>query len=52
MRHECVGLTVGGMPYPLREELPGCWYHVGTRGNNRRAIYTDAASRRLFLLRM
>jgi putative transposase len=40
------------MPYPLREELPGCWYHVGTRGNNRRAIYTDAASRKVFLLRL
>jgi putative transposase len=40
------------MGYPLREELPGCLYHVGTRGNNRRDIYTDDASRMLFLLRL
>jgi putative transposase len=52
MRHEHVSSTVGGMPYPLRDELAGCWYHVGTRGNNRRDIYTDASSRLLFLLRL
>ena len=52
MRHQRVGRTVGRVPYPLREEIPGCWYHVGTRGNNRRVIYTDATSRRLFLLRL
>jgi REP-associated tyrosine transposase len=38
--------------YPIREEVPGCWYHVGTRGNNRRAVFTSDASRRLFLIRL
>jgi REP element-mobilizing transposase RayT len=36
--------------YPLREEIEGAYYHVGTRGNNRRDIYTDLTSRLLFLL--
>jgi putative transposase len=35
--------------YPLREERPGAIYHVGTRGNNRRATYTDDATRVVFL---
>ena len=38
--------------YPIREEIPWCWYHVGTRGNNRRQIFTSDASRRLFLIRL
>ena len=44
--------TVDRVPYPIREEVPGCWYHVGTRGNDRRDIYTDDASRTLFLMRL
>ena len=38
------------MGYPLREEIEGAYYHVATRGNNRRDIYTDALSRLLFFL--
>ncbi len=38
------------MGYPLREEIAGAYYHVGTRGNNQRDIYTDARSRLVFLL--
>jgi putative transposase len=38
--------------YPIREEVPGCWYHVVTRGNNRRPIFTGDATRRLFLIRL
>jgi REP element-mobilizing transposase RayT len=38
------------MGYPLREELPGAYYHVGTRGNNRRDIFSDDTSRLIFLL--
>ncbi len=38
------------MGYPLREELPGAYYHVGTRGNNQRDIFTHARSYELFLL--
>jgi putative transposase len=38
------------MGYPLREEIEGAYYHVGTRGNNQRDIYTDDASRLLFCL--
>lgn len=38
------------MGYPLREERPGAYYHVGTRGNNRRDIYSDDTSRLIFLL--
>ena len=37
------------MGYPLREEIEGAYYHVGTRGNNQRDIYSDDASRLLFL---
>jgi REP element-mobilizing transposase RayT len=40
------------MGYPPRDELPGCFYHVCTRGNNRRPIYVDDASYALFLLRL
>lgn len=38
------------MGYPLREEVPDAYYHVGTRGNNQRAIYSGDQSRLLFLL--
>ena len=38
------------MGYPLREARPGAYYHVGTRGNNQRPIYTDDHSRLLFFL--
>jgi REP element-mobilizing transposase RayT len=44
--------TVGGMGYPPREQHPGVYYHVGTRGNNQRDIYTDPGSRWLFELRL
>jgi REP element-mobilizing transposase RayT len=40
------------MGYPIREENPDCYYHVGTRGNNRRPIYIDAGSRVMFLVRL
>jgi putative transposase len=36
--------------YPRRDEIEGACYHVGTRGNNQRDIYSDDASRFLFLL--
>jgi REP element-mobilizing transposase RayT len=36
--------------YPLRDEIEGAYYHVGTRGNNQRNIYSDDTSRLLFLL--
>jgi putative transposase len=36
--------------YPLREEIEGAYYHVGTRGNNQRDIYSDDVSRMLFVL--
>jgi REP element-mobilizing transposase RayT len=38
------------MGYPRREEIKGAYYHVGTRGNNQRDIYTDDNTRLLFLL--
>jgi putative transposase len=31
------------MPYPLRIEHPGAYYHVGSRGNNGRPIMLDDA---------
>ncbi len=40
------------MGYPIREEHPGCYYHVGTRGNNQQPIYRDAGSRIMFLVRL
>ena len=33
-----------------RIEIPGGYYHVGTRGNNKQAIYLGNDDRRLFLL--
>jgi putative transposase len=38
------------MGYPPREEIEGAYYHVGTRGNNQRDIYTNDDTRLLFLL--
>jgi putative transposase len=38
------------MSYPLREERAGAYYHVVTRGNNRRDIYTTDRTRLLFML--
>ena len=38
------------MGYPLREEIAGAYYHVGTRGNNRRDIYTTDTTRLVFML--
>ena len=37
------------MSRPLRINLSGGWYHVTSRGHNRRAIYLDVADRRHFL---
>jgi putative transposase len=42
--------SLDGMGYPPRSEVPGSYHHVGTRGNNRRDIYTDDKSRLIFLL--
>ena len=38
------------MGYPVRDEIEGAYYHVGTRGNNQREIYTDDWSRWIFSL--
>jgi putative transposase len=38
------------MGYPIREENAGAYYHVGTRGNNKRAIYSTDTTRHVFLL--
>jgi putative transposase len=38
------------MGYPRRDEIRGAYYHVGTRGNNQRDIYSDDFSRLLFCL--
>jgi REP element-mobilizing transposase RayT len=37
------------MARPLRIEVPGCFYHVTARGNERRAIFRADADRRRFL---
>jgi hypothetical protein len=37
------------MARPLRIEFDGALYHVTSRGNDRKAIFTDAAERELFL---
>ena len=37
------------MGRPLRVEYPGAFYHVTSRGNERRAIYGDEADRKRFL---
>jgi putative transposase len=38
------------MTYPPRIEVPGGYYHVGTRGNNKRSIFEDDGDRELFML--
>jgi REP element-mobilizing transposase RayT len=37
------------MPRPLRILIPGGYYHVTCRGNDRRAIYRDDQDRSVFL---
>ena len=37
------------MARPLRIEYPGAYYHVTSRGNERKAIFRDVADRRKFL---
>jgi REP element-mobilizing transposase RayT len=37
------------MSYPPRVEIPFGYYHVATRGNNKRSIYANASDRRIFL---
>ncbi|SPE54930.1 conserved hypothetical protein [Verrucomicrobia bacterium] len=39
---------VAGVARPLRIERPGAWYHVTTRGNERRAIFRDNRDRQHF----
>jgi REP element-mobilizing transposase RayT len=38
------------MAYKPRVEVPGAYYHVGTRGNNKRSIFEDDRDREVFLL--
>lgn len=40
------------MARPLRIEWEGCWYHITSRGNERRPIYLDDADRSEFLNRV
>lgn len=40
------------MSYALREAIPECFYHAVTRGNNRRAIFTDELTRLMFMTRL
>jgi REP element-mobilizing transposase RayT len=37
------------MARPLRIQFPGAWYHVTSRGNERREIFCDDADRGRFL---
>jgi hypothetical protein len=37
------------MARPLRVVVPGAWYHVMARGIERRTIYSDEGSRKLFI---
>ena len=39
----------GAMGRPLRIEYPGAFYHVTSRGNERKAIYKSARDREKFL---
>jgi len=34
---------------PLRIEYPGAWYHVTSRGNEKKKIYSDDQDKRRFL---
>jgi REP element-mobilizing transposase RayT len=38
------------MTYALRVSIPGAYYHVGTRGNNKRLIFEDDRDRDVFML--
>jgi len=38
------------MPRPLRLDYPGAWFHVTSRGNERRTVFIDDADRLKFLL--
>ena len=40
------------MAYVKRIEVPGGFYHVGTRGNNKRSIAEDDVDRKTFLLHL
>jgi len=37
------------MVRPLRIEYPGAWYHVNSRGNEKKKIYRDDQDKRKFL---
>ena len=37
------------MTRPLRIEYPGAYYHVTSRGNERKAIFRDDQDREMFL---
>jgi putative transposase len=45
-----LGVRIIAVMYRPRIEVPGGFYHVGTRGNNRQPIYVDDDDRRRFLL--
>jgi Transposase and inactivated derivatives len=38
------------MPHTPRVEIPGAYYHVVTRGNNKRSIFEDDRDREVFML--
>lgn len=40
------------MARPLRVDVPGGWYHVTARGNERKAVFRDEEDRRRFLDRV
>src|ERR1044071_6521420 len=40
---------LGPMARPLRIVRPGCWYHITSRGNDRKTIYRSERDRRHFL---
>ncbi|MEA3360333.1 MAG: addiction module toxin RelE, partial [Thermodesulfobacteriota bacterium] len=37
------------MVRPLRIEYPGAWYHVTSRGNERKNIFSDDLDKKRFL---
>src|SRR6266536_3141813 len=39
----------GRVPRPWRNAYPGGFFHVGTRGNNKQAVYADGVDRYWFL---
>jgi REP element-mobilizing transposase RayT len=51
MRGGCFRGTIGGM-YRPRIQVPGGYYHVGTRGNDRQRIFDDDYDRIAFLLQL